>query len=647
MTVLAFPSRDDDEPRDSKSVARGWVERQSTGVIPAPGRAAASARWWCTEGLARLSILGLRLPVLLLAEIRPTLRGFGRVCVAWSHFVGITYYADTIQVAETGDKKMEHAKNLKRGRAARGWLSFVFLCALVGVTWWAVIVYPLYAAAAGILLCAILDFIGRAGTEKVTKLPPPARVILREGVPMQQITKAMIEVFEREGLEVGIEVPVRYDTPRMQYITEVTCLDDIETRHLRALERGLGADDYAARSVKTGIATIRRIIIQDGDPLAHVDHPPWVDTGSVSINDRLDLGVSVTETPFAVRFAGVHCAVVGQNGSGKSKGLLWAAIDRISACRDAVLVGIDLAGGPALPMWGKVIRRAAYTPEDAEVLLNWCIREMDRRMAVLKAIAEDEDPDNDADEWHSGLGPALVIVIDEFAMLVEHNGEKGRFDLLGKVMTLHRVGRKVWISFLEGTQKTGNSDFGSKVIDTQVKVRIMMACAERDTVTMLGTEARDGGWSPHLLSPATEHESRDAGKCYISGPEHRDPDIYRTYRPMRGSDVKRRAARRVADGIPTLDDLGSPVGLPAEVEGAIVPPMLAAAEKAFADAGNPGWMATKDLLAALTGEFPGLNENRLSLGIGVARDGARRRQPDGTQLRGYTLAAVRSALEEL
>jgi len=72
MTVLAFPGHDDDEPRREKSSARGWVERQSTGVVPTKERAAASLWWWATEGVARLSILALRLPVLLLGEIRPT-----------------------------------------------------------------------------------------------------------------------------------------------------------------------------------------------------------------------------------------------------------------------------------------------------------------------------------------------------------------------------------------------------------------------------------------------------------------------------------------------------------------------------------------------------------------------------------------------
>jgi hypothetical protein len=116
---------------------------------------------------------------------------------------------------------------------------------------------------------------------------------------------------------------------------------------------------------------------------------------------------------------------------------------------------------------------------------------------------------------------------------------------------------------------------------------------------------------------------------------------------MRGRDVKLRAARRIADGIPTLEDLGYPTVVPLEVEGAVVPPMLAAAEKVFADAGNPDWMPTRDLLSGLAGEFPGLTENGLSAGMGVARDGARRRLPDGTQPRGYTLVSILAALEAL
>src|SRR5690606_5521092 len=139
-------------------------------------------------------------------------------------------------------------------------------------------------------------------------------------------------------------------------------------------------------------------------------------------------------------FAGTHVAVVGMTGSGKSKSVLWSMIDRISVCRDAVIWGIDLAQGPALPMWRGVIQRRAFTPAHADELLDAAIAEIERRMRVLTAIAEDDDPDNDTDEWHSGLGPALVVVADEFALIAEHDGTRGRADLLGKFEQIVRTG---------------------------------------------------------------------------------------------------------------------------------------------------------------------------------------------------------------
>src|SRR5690606_318756 len=328
--------------------------------------------------------------------------------------------------------------------------------------------------------------------------------------------------------------------------------------------------------------------------------PVELEPGSLTIAEPLEIGVSATDVPFAICFAGMHVAVVGSTGSGKTKSVLWSMIDRVSSCRDAVIWGIDLARGPALPMWREVVQRAAYTPDDADELLDRAIDEIERRMQVLTDIATNDDPDDDTDEWHSGLGPALILFADEFALAAEYDGKKetstgNKPNLLGKFEQIVRTGRKVWVSVVIGTQKAGNSDFGSRVMSTQLGAKILLACDESDVLTLLTKSHRDQGWRPDLLMPSVEGEVRDAGKCYVSSPLHRLPDIYRAFAPLEPREVKLRARKRVEAGLPTLT--GRPREHDEAIEAVEVPGLLAAIERVFLSTGRPDWMATTDIMA--------------------------------------------------
>lgn len=634
------PASGPDEPERSPKV-RQFLERQT---LPSPARVKQSARWWATEGSKGVGALALKAPYLALAELRPIFRGLIRITGGWARWCGVAESAEAIRVAEGSDrgKLDDRYQTRKSGRRK---LSLLVLLLLVGGGWWAYFAYPLYLLLAGIVFVVACDAVGRASGEKTTSLPPPMRTILKEGVPLSQISAAVVDTMLREGLEIGIARGLRFDAARHEYRMQISCLDELKPEHLRAIERSLGAADHSIRNLATDTATVRELVIRDGDPLAEVPLPDFIPTGSVSIADPLDLGASVTDTPFAVTFAGVHTAIIGRTGSGKTKGMLWAVIDRLVACHDVVLFGIDLAGGPALPMWRGCIQRTAYNPQAAAVVLAKACAEIDLRMNVLRELAENDNPDDDQDEWASNLGPALVVVVDEFALVAEQNGEKGKADLMNPVEKILRLGRKVWVTLIVATQKAGNSDLGSTVAAAQIGNKILMSCTERDTTLMLGTEMRDAGWAPHLLKPATEGAVRDAGKAYVSGPAHHTADIYRSYAPMAPGEVKRRARQRLADGLPYLD------GRDDAVDVAEVPPILVAVEQAFADAGNPEWIATVDLLPAVQAQgFPELTENALSSGIPVDKNepGSRKRRPGEKNVRqGYLLTSIRKAMDQL
>jgi hypothetical protein len=652
MTVLAFPTPndpddelDDDRPElePEPSALRVWLEERA--VLPAPCRVAASARWWSTVGLARLGALALKAPYLLLRELRPIGRGLGRVAGGWANWCGVAESREAVAAAEGSDKAKADERYQTRKSARRR-----FTCAVVvvlgGGGTWAYLVYPAYLAVAGILLVGVLDAVGRHNAPDSPTAPAPHRLILRDGVPLTQITAALVETALREALEFGVAAPMRYDAGRREYRIAVSCLDAITADHLRALERGIGAAPYSMRALVTDVATIRELVIRDGDPLAVLTDRPFLPTGSVSLSDPLKLGVSMTDIPFALSFT-QHIRVVAGTGGGKTKWFLRACIDAVSACRDAVVLGIDITCGPELPMWRKVIQRVAYTPEDAAALLAVILAEIARRASILTAIAEDDDPDNDADEWHPGLGPFWVVFLDEYPQLAAYDGKGGKVDLLGPCEQIIRTARKHGIFLVMFAQKTGNADFGSSVMSSQCGATILGPCDQPDTVRMVGPERRDGGYTPHLLNRGVTGDPRDAGKCFLDTPHHTTPDLYRAYAPGSNSEVKRRARQRLDDGLPRFD--GGPVEEPQDV--AEVPPILAAVEGVFADSGDPEWMATVDLLPLVRAAgFPELTENELAAGIPVDKNqpGSRKRRPGETRVsRGYLLASIREAMEQL
>jgi hypothetical protein len=598
---------------------------------------------WRTVQVARVLP---RLPWLLLRELAPIGLGLWKVTSAWARWCAASQYREDANQAE-GNARAKAGDSVEKRRTARKIVSTILFFAAVAGLWWMWVARPWWwLVALGVIVVAALDAVGRSGRENPEFLPPMALpAVLSDNVPLDQITKAILGALDREGFEpgsVGLARPLMWDPARSEYRISLSVRDALKPEHVRSIERSIGARDYSIRNLATDTSTVRQLVIRVGDPLAIPEPIPWIPTGTRSVKDPLDLGVSAGELPFAVRFSGVMVAVVGRTGSGKSKGMLWAIIDRLSACSDVVLWGIDLQAGPALPMWRQVIQRAAYTPEDAEALLAAAQVEVDRRMQILQQVAESDDDEDDTDEWHPGLGPALVIVFDEYALAADYDGKKKDQDLLGAVERIVRTGRKVWVTLILATQKTGNSDFGSRVVATQLGVKILMACAEEDTVRLLSTQHRDAGWAPHALQPGVEGDPRDAGKCYLSSPTHDLPDIYRCYMAMTPGEVKRRARQRAEDGLPSLQ--GRRVF--DAIDAVEVPRMLAAVESAFEEAGSQDEMPTVELLERLG--VPELTAQKLAEQVRPLEPTRWRVEPGSNKfVRGYRLEDVQRVIQEL
>lgn len=611
-----------------------WANRQ---IIEATRHdLARSARWHGRALCHQVAWFVTHLHILVWRELRPITHGLVdlvRGIRRWQRCAGDRERLDATETRDVAEKLWEkrYAPKVQR----RFWCLFVTLVLTTGLGYWGYLVYgwpvPILAA---FLVLGLADVLGRR-THPVEDpaSPPPMPILIDDpDVPMSQLQLRILEVFEREGFApgvVGIAQPLHYDPTRLEYRMVLSCLDEIKPQHLRAVERGLGAEEMTARLLSTGVATNRALAIRQGDPFADVPTPSWIESGARSISDPADLGMAVGDVPFSLKFAGLHAVVVGRTGSGKTKGALWAIIDRLSACHDVVMWGVDLMNGPHLSRWEGVLQRTAYTPEDTQQLLADAIELIHQRGAVLKR-------DEDADEWHSGLGPALVLILDEFAVLAQNNGEKRTLPLLADVETILRMGRKVWVTIVLGTQKAGNSDLGSTLVESQVSIKMLLACRERDTVTLLGTDARDGGWAPHFLTPADDDGAvNDAGKLYLDSPRHRTPDVYRCWSPLTGREVRDRVKRRIADGLPTL--AGGSTADTVEV-----PDVLAFIEARFVEAGNPVELASAAIVARTGWTQASLAKALRPHGMTPTKIG-----PRDARVSGYRLADLQTALRGL
>jgi len=350
--------------------------------------------------------------------------------------------------------------------------------------------------------------------------------------------------------------------------------------------------------------------------------------------------------------AAVHVDLVGTTGSGKTEAL-QEIISFLGECRDVYPVFIDLTCGPVGPLNKRVLRKTAYDVESAEALLDWALEQVEQRHLVLHRLAESDDDDAPV-EWDLRWGPQIEIVVDEYSFVAEYNSDPrvdkdgivtGPPNLHGKVESIMRVGRKVKVCVVRASQKSGIKDLGSTVAKALVGLKILLACTMDDTTSMLSRDHRDRGWSPQEFRPAVPGDARDAGKCFVWGPSHRDPEIHRFHAPLEPGEVKRRDRQRYADGLPNLD--GS---RPGEEEAMLLSPAQEAVVKIFAERSEP-WLPTQVLLSDLATRGIAITSAELGPELG-SRDGRKVGSleewdfDDGKgvrKVRGYRLADIHRA----
>lgn len=618
---------DVDEPRPRSLLALRAEAIADRPILPPLDELKARARWWRRVLWRDLAWCAAHPHVLLAAELRPFGRGISVMWRTWRTWSTEADLADIVAATPKGQAgHLAAAKDLARLRARHRRMSFVVaLLVLIGavvVAFWK----PSYLVLAGIGAVVAADVVGRRNPPKDAAPTPVRRTLLEEGAPLGALAAQVVNRLNEDGVRADAAGPMTVHAGG-EYRLAVVHEDEIVAKHLRSLERHLAARPTSIRLIGTDDSGTSELRLPTRDHLAQVPQRVWAPTGSRSIAGPADLWKRSDGDPSCPTLAGIHIDIVGTTGSGKTE-LFQELISHSGECRDDYPVFGDLTMGPIGPLNKNVLRRHAYTVEELDALLDWVLARIDERHLILHRLAESDD-DEAPVEWDLAWGPQISVFLDEYSFIAEND------ELHAKVEKGMRIGRKVKVCFRRASQRSGNKDLGSTVAQALVGLRILLACTERDTTTMLSTTHRDRGWTPHEFKPAVPGDVRDAGKCFVSGPAHRDPEIHRVHAPLEPGEVKRRDRRRAADGLPNLD--GTPVGEQAAV---LLSPVQAAVEEIFAEHAAP-WLPTQLLVEGLATRGHLIKPGPLADQLGNC--GSREPWEDKPQVRGYLLADVHRA----
>jgi hypothetical protein len=626
--------RDDFEPGEYAEYTRSALATRVEAVAARPitpglDHLQASARWWA-RALGRSLLWSATHPHRVAgAELRPVGRGIAVSWRAWRKWETEADYAATVVTAPAGSPGHEKAATeLAKMRSGHRRLSAVVLLLMLAGLSVMYFIQPLWLILIGVGVFSIFDIVGRRnpveGPSRVVR-----RTLLEEGAPLGALATQVIQRLNEENVRADPGGPMTVHAGS-EYRMPVVHEDAIEPKHLRSLERHLAARPLSIRLVGTEDSGTSELRLPTRDHLAKVPPREWAPTGSRSISDPADLWVRSDGDPSSPVLEGVHVDMVGTTGSAKSSAI-QEMVSFFGECRDVYPVFADLTKGPLGPLNKRVLRRSAYTVDELDALLDWVLARVEERHVVLNRLAESDDPDDDEApiEWDLSWGPQIELVIDEYSYVARHE------ELHEKVEEIMRIGRKVRVCVIRASQKSGTKDLGSTLAASLVGLKILLACEEADTTKMLSTGHRDRGWSPHEFRPAVKGDVRDAGKCFVWGPSHRDPEVHRFHTPLEPGEIKRRDRRREADGLPNLDGTS-----PDERPALLLSPVQVAVEEVFADRGK-AWLPTSEISAELAERGFEIKPGPLADELGNC--GTKKDWGDRRQIRGYALSDIRRA----
>ncbi|WP_238006167.1 FtsK/SpoIIIE domain-containing protein [Dactylosporangium sp. AC04546] len=315
------------------------------------------------------------------------------------------------------------------------------------------------------------------------------------------------------------------------HLTNGQTVADVLTR-VPAIESGLGTRPGAVR-VEADPTHAGRFVMRVLADDPHAGAIPWPGPTVQSINDPIDLGVFEDAAKVRLPFLRKHILIGGTTDAGKS-GVLNVILGNLAACPDVVLWGIDLKGGMELRPWASCLARLATTPAEATAILRDGVR-------VLDARADAMSHSGDRVWQPSPQTPALVIVVDEYAELVEQAPAA-----VEAAESIARRGRATATTLLAANQRPTQKSMGGGALRSQMSIRICLRVRERrDVDLILDKGMLTAGWHAHTLDAP--------GKFYLLADGHTQARRARGYL-VTDDDVQATAAR-YADARPALDPL--------------------------------------------------------------------------------------------
>ncbi|MGI5284872.1 FtsK/SpoIIIE domain-containing protein [Nonomuraea polychroma] len=299
-----------------------------------------------------------------------------------------------------------------------------------------------------------------------------------------------------------------------------------------ALESALGTRRGAIRIQPVPeLANRADLRVIEKDP--HADAIPWPGPSVTSVTQPVKLGLFEDGSLVRVPFLRRHGLFGGIAGAGKSGGVNVLLGD-LTACPDAIIWGIDLKRGMELMPWASCLDRLATTPQAADGLLADAVAILDGRADHLTQQGlRVWEPSPDA--------PALIILIDEYAELIEETPGAERY-----TDSIARRGRAPAVTLVAATQRPSQRAMGKGAVRSQMDIRLSFRVREqRDVDLILGQGMLKAGWHAHRLDAP--------GKFLISAPEHDVPRRARTY--LLDDEGVQRTAERHAPCRPSLDGI--------------------------------------------------------------------------------------------
>lgn len=546
---------------------KGALARVTERPFPTWRQLGESASWW---GLHLAKVIPL-LPQLGWRELRPTLRGVGRVCTVWAAWASAKDLKEAAKLGE-GNTAAKLGTSASKAGSYRGIVTLALFLMWSGGWVWAWLAQPLLAAAVSLVLVAVFDLIGRRNTaveDKPVVLPTGPLV---EGFPLSSLRAEIHGSFEAMGVEVTVALPYPVEHGwTVDYHSRSAMVDD----YMRQLERDLNIRRNGITQImEKGQAARGTMHVMLRDPLLQVIDSP--ELGELTIYQPLPLGTTASGVEWVEHFLRTHFAVAGVSQSGKSSGI-WQIVDVLRRCPEVELDAIDLTDGPAFGACRRAFRRRGTDKESALKILREGVALVKQRAAELARMAEaDDTPDEFEEKWQpTREDPQRTIIIDEAARATEDD------DLRPLMEYILRYGAKCAVTLGQAWQGATTADSGSSIIRAMVMLKILFACTRDDVLRLFGKDARDAGYRPDLFEAANGVSINDAGKCFAMSSLSRTPEPRRAYR-LEQSEVRRRDR-----------ELGSRDRHAGSVDAVEVPPILALLEQA---AHGREFVPTQDVL---------------------------------------------------